>query len=293
LAWQNKTTLRLATAAIDAAYLARRALGGKRPAAPVAVDPGADPGLLAYNRYRARFQEVEGWTVEGAMVTWDVLLSHQDASGVTGDLLEIGVLNGKSALLMALHAAGNETMLLVDPALRREAIDLVSDAHPSPNVTLSLRSDEIAELPEIRSRRGQLRWIHVDGEHSGRAVRNDLAIAAGLLAPRGVICLDDFFTEVYPQITAAAFSWLEQHPELRLFLVGYHKGYVCRAEAVDEYLRFVRDSLVPGYRRRGFGDFTLYKTTDPADMNCFGVYPRGVRDLDFRGPDWAPDQITI
>jgi Methyltransferase domain len=292
LAWRNRLALRLATATVDGAYLLRRSR--RRQPGPFVppVDSDGASDLQRYRRYLAEFGSVEGWFTDGAIATWDVLLAYQAARGWAGDLLEIGVLRGKSASLMALHARPEEAVLLVDPALRREAVDLVSEAHPGKNLLLRHRSDEIGEQAEIASRRGKLRWIHIDGEHSGPAVSNDLALAADLLSPEGVICLDDFFAPAYPQITRAALAYLGTSPHLHLFLLGYRKAFICRSEMSATYLSFVRDHLVPEYRRRGFADFTLCKTNEASDMNCFGVIERR-GEMDYKGPDHAPGQLPI
>lgn len=203
------------------------------------------------------------------------------------------MLKGKSAALLAVRSDPSETVVLVDPALRREATDLVAEAHPVNNVLLRAKSQDIADNEEILAMHGRCRWIHIDGEHSGRAVRNDLAIAARLVAPDGIICLDDFFAPAYPQITESAFRFLdERKDDFRLFLTGFRKGYVCRRSAAPDYLRFVMERLPTECRRRGFTDFTLCKTTDPADMNCFGQTPRR-NDADFKGPDMDPGRIEI
>lgn len=293
LAWTNPTTLRLATGAADAAYLARRLLGRRRQG-PAMAPHAAEADLAPYHAYRQHCASTAGWFTEGAIVTWDALLAFQSERTQQGDLLEIGVLKGKSAAMLAVHAAPEEAVVLIDPALRQEAIDLVASAHPSHNLLLlRARSQDVVGLEELASRRGRCRWLHIDGEHSGRAVRNDLAIAADLVAPDGIICLDDFFAPAYPQITEAAFRFLDHRKaEFQLFLAGFRKAYICARVAAPAYLQFVKDQLPNEYRRRGFTDFTLCKTTDPADMNCFGVIERR-RDSDFKGPDMVPGRIEI
>ena len=61
------------------------------------------------------------------------------------------------------------------------------------------KSVELNRSPELMRHRRSFRWIHIDGEHTGQAVANDLAIAHDLLADDGIICIDDFFSPAYPQ----------------------------------------------------------------------------------------------
>jgi Methyltransferase domain len=294
LAWSNRVALSLATTAVDAGYLARTKLRRGRTAHDTkSASNHDDPvGLGRLQRYRSEFDQITGSFWDGAVVTWDILLSRQGALGIKGDVLEIGVLNGKSATLIALHACMRETFVLVDPALRREAIDAVESIHPNNNIYIRDFSQNLREHVALAGRQGCFRWIHIDGEHSGPAVRNDLAIGAALLAPGGVICLDDFFTPAYPQITAAVFEFLgSQCGRFQLFLVGYNKGYICHRSDAAVNLGFLRHEAQREYARRDFA-VTLWKTANPSDMNCFGVTPR-VRNAVYKGPDWAPETIPI
>jgi hypothetical protein len=294
LAWSNKTTLSLATAAVDAGYLARRMLRRGRTAndtnGAFNCTDAADLGRL--QRYRSQFEQIAGSFWDGAVVTWDILLSRQAVLGIEGEALEIGVLNGKSATLIALHTRAHETFVLVDPALRREAIDAVEGIHPSNNLYIRDFSQNLREHEALVRRHGCFRWIHIDGEHSGPAVRNDLAIGAALIAPGGIICLDDFFTPAYPQITAAVFEFLASHRRrFQLFLVGYNKGYICHHRDAAGNLAFLQQEAQREYARRDFA-VTLWKTTYPNDINCFGVTPR-VQNAIYKGPDWAPNTMPI
>ena len=66
---------------------------------------------------------------------------------------------------------------------------------------------ELNRSPELMQHRRSFRWIHIDGEHTGQAVGNDLAIAHELLADDGIICIDDFFNPAYAQVSAASFPF--------------------------------------------------------------------------------------
>jgi Methyltransferase domain len=294
LAWSNKATLALATAAVDAAYLARSRRPSGRAADQTAgqINDGGSADLVRFHRYRRDFKGIGGSFWDGAIATWDILLARQAALGIEGDVLEIGVLKGKSATLIALHARAHEIFVLVDPALRREAIAAVDSIRASNNIYIRDFSQNLHEHAALAGRDGCFRWIHIDGEHSGPAVGNDLAIAAALIAPGGTICLDDFFTPAYPQITAAVFEFLANCRDgLQLFLVGCNKAYICKRTDAAGHLAFLRDEAQREYARRDVA-VTLWKTADPSDMNCFGVTPR-VQNAIYKGPDRAPNRIPI
>src|SRR5216684_3605870 len=65
--------------------------------------------------YRKRFAQLDGWFNEESQAIWDCLLCFQSNENIRGNLLEIGVWQGKSAALSTLHARQGEQCLFVDP----------------------------------------------------------------------------------------------------------------------------------------------------------------------------------
>lgn len=135
----------------------------------------------------------------------------------------------------------------------------------------------------------QFRWIHIDGEHTGHAVANDLTLANDLLSNEGLMCIDDFFNPAYPQISAATHMWLANHPfELELILCGDNKAYLSRPTYAYKYMEPIRHQLSPELKTRGYTGFTLFKTPPTGDSNCWGIGSRR-GDRDHCGPDADPD----
>ena len=58
------------------------------------------------------------------------------------------------------------------------------------------------------------RFIHIDGEHSRAALTKDLELATAVLAPAGVIVLDDMLHPGYPTLMVAVHEYLGRHPEM-------------------------------------------------------------------------------
>jgi predicted O-methyltransferase YrrM len=215
--------------------------------------------------------QVEGFMPPEAMAMWDVLLEFQNTNKITGGILEIGVYHGKSATLLGLHCAKEEPLLLVD----------LQDWGAKENVRrltgkdaqcIVSNSSVIREHAEITALAGKLRWIHIDGDHSSQGVRIDLENCNPLLSGDGVICLDDFLSIGFPQVSAVTFEFLKDHPDdLKLFLCGYGKGYLCRPEKQHDYIEFLKANLVRELKDRQLQNFTVYKTDDPKVFNCIGV----------------------
>lgn len=76
--------------------------------------------------------------------------------------------------------------------------------------------------------------IHIDGEHSGRALTNDLNVSSKLIDKNGVIIIDDIFHPDFPGVTSAVFKFLH-NGEFSSFLITPNKMYICHRNAFNSY----------------------------------------------------------
>jgi hypothetical protein len=141
---------------------------------------------------------------------------------------------------------------------------------------LERSSYEVGEDPDAHfTGIGDFRWIHIDGQHTATAVSNDLGIAGRLLAPKGLVTVDDFLSPSWPHVAAGVFGFLRDNPgRLELVLTAYNKGYLARPEAVAYYQRFLRAELSTHFKSRNFDDFTLIESNliDANDgLHCLGM----------------------
>jgi predicted O-methyltransferase YrrM len=74
--------------------------------------------------------------------------------------------------------------------------------------------------------------IHVDGDHSEDAVWEDLRRAEELLAPTGVIIVDDISHKWLPGVASATYRYCAGS-DLRMFLLTNAKGYLARRATAD------------------------------------------------------------
>lgn len=236
------------------------------------------------NRYKQGFADVDGFFMPLAMATWDFLFNAQQELGVTGGMLEIGVFQGKSATLSALYMAPNEDAFFLDLHKVPAAEERILSAKPENAHFLTMNSANALRDQRLAKARGTLRWVHIDGEHTGYATATDLATAAHLLSDNGVICVDDFFSFKYPQLTAAVYQFLLDNPfAFKMFLVSANKCYICRSNTVHMYDDYIREHVIEDM---GLTDnsWTLTRTSYIHDFGCFSIIPRN-KDRDFVGLD--------
>jgi len=260
---------------------------------PQPYDNESEVMLERFRHWQSITSNTPGFFQMESAAVWDVLLSFQDHAGITGELAEVGVYHGKSASLAAVHARSDETLLLCDLAFPEGARALIASIKADGVVYLSGSSARLVGTATFHQYARRCRWVHIDGEHSGQAVTHDLALADQWLTDAGVISCDDFMNPAYPQITAAIFHYLDQHKyELSMFLCGYNKCYLARPRATHSYLALIAHDLHRELTARGIVSLSVYKTTYPSDMNCFGVSFR-FADRDYYGLDENPSRIVF
>src|SRR5580700_10915367 len=86
--------------------------------------------MRRFEDYVRSFSDIAGWFPVPAAAIWDCLLDFQEASGVNGNLMEIGVWKGKSAGCAALHCRREEFCLFVDPLPLADARETISRLVP-------------------------------------------------------------------------------------------------------------------------------------------------------------------
>ena len=195
-------------------------------------------------------RSIDGMMMEVSAATWCVLLGAQQATwnwhGLQpGDYLEIGTYKGKSASILASFCAlhGNK-LTIVDPEVRGDARRSLDKILPG---------IRYLEIPSERLRYGDfhknnirsLAFAHIDGMHSFAAVSQDIQLCEEMIGEYGILCVDDFHTELYPQVTASVYNHLyTTTADLVIFLLGFNKVYLCRNSAKEYFYSFVERELV-------------------------------------------------
>jgi len=217
---------------------------------------------------------VSGWFGFHSYALWRSLLDFQKAESLRGDLFEIGVWRGRSAAVLASYCRDDETLYLCDLRVDNEAIHTAFDSVGVANrkiVAISAPSSELPRRLDLRAMHQSVRWMHIDGEHTGSAVYGELEVAHQIVRPDGLVVIDDFFSPRYPANTTEAVRYLEKNPfHFRLFAVGFNKGYFCRPESLARYMDFAAGKL--GDALLGYGcKTTLFKTTGAWDTDAIGI----------------------
>ncbi len=178
------------------------------------------PESDAIGRYIQDMGSVPGWFLELDARIFIGIDSLQKARGIGGDLLEIGVYHGKSAILLGYLVRPGEHLMVCDVF---ESIGELSDEGVAEHNTYhdGLRQIDFqrqylrfhTELPVIIAApstsldcdrlAGSFRFIHIDGSHAYEVVREDIITARHLLGGGGVAVFDDWSQPHCPGVALA------------------------------------------------------------------------------------------
>jgi hypothetical protein len=194
--------------------------------------------------YLPVYRRLSGWFAFTDLLVFDALLDAQAASGTTGDLLEIGVMHGKSAFFLSRKVRAAEELILCDlfemppPGAENAAENQAS----YPGVTRTAFETSAAQLATRAPRvlqmasallgehvgAGTIRFAHVDGGHLYPEVSSDVALSERLLvAQDGWVAFDDIRTPHAPGVAAAVWPALARGP-LEPVLITPTKLYAAR-----------------------------------------------------------------
>ena len=232
-------------------------------------------GIAAVDRYLAGgYLAVPGMSSRFAAAIACATLRIQSENGIAGHAAEIGTFEGRFFIALAHSLSDGEKMIGVDhfswpdPGLRERLEQNCTQA--------GVRGDRLIVVHEnsrkLRPRfmrslapNSSIRFFHIDGDHSPRALAHDLRLAAATLDPRGVICLDDMLHPRYPRLAIVVDEFLRAHNRMRVFCIVDREDIIAAAKFM-----ICRDS-----------EFKFYKS---ALANAFPqyVWPRGAEFVSFK-----------
>jgi hypothetical protein len=169
-----------------------------------------------------QLDDVRGWFPPLDQVLFDKLLTRQETLGERGDLLELGVFMGKSAIFLGQHLQDGESFTVCD-LFESEAPDDANGAETAKSYPTLTRDAFEAnylsfhdELPRVLQAPSSVvpgevkpkscRFVHIDASHLYEHVHGDIGAARDALLPGGVVVLDDFRSEHTPGVSVATWE---------------------------------------------------------------------------------------
>jgi hypothetical protein len=204
--------------------------------------PPATCGLPAVDRYLADgYAAVPGMSSRFAAAICCGLMRIQHELGVRGSIAEIGAFQGRFFIALAHALAPGERGLAIDrfdwpttAVLDRFEANCAANGIP-PERRISWKADSLAIRPEkllARLDGEPVRLFHIDGEHSRAALARDLELATAVLAPGGVIVIDDMLHPGYPTLVIAVDEYLRRRPDMTVLCLIDRESVVAASKFV-------------------------------------------------------------
>jgi methyltransferase family protein len=204
--------------------------------------------LAAAYRYLYYSDRIEGWMYQTTALAMMELIWLQEEAGFAGNIAEIGVHHGCSALALIAAARPDETLIAVDLFDRQELNadnsgggnlaafqEHLRYLFPAAKVRTITKSSLAIRGAEREHGLADLRLFSVDGGHTRALTLNDLEIADASLAPHGIAILDDVFNVSWPGVVSGLFAFLARGPDLAPFAIFPNKVFLCRRPFVEFY----------------------------------------------------------
>lgn len=158
------------------------------------------------SREYKNLNRIPGWFSFHDFLAFRYLLQNQSAQGFSGDCLEIGAYQGKSAIAIGLQMLPNEALHVCDlfgnPSDARNSLEIRNsytsidrDIFEKNYFSYNLKSPVIHQYSSLELNQtlesNLFRFIHIDGSHLYEIVREDLDFAMNHLINGGIIAIDD------------------------------------------------------------------------------------------------------
>jgi hypothetical protein len=204
------------------------------------------------------FEAVPGMSSRFATAIVARLCAIQAGLGVHGGFVEIGAFMGRFLIAIAKSLRPEERAIGIDHfewpgphvLARFEGYCRAHGLDPARALAIKADSRTLDPAAVLAAAGGPARIVHVDGEHTVEHLMRDLALAAAIRHPRGVIVVDDMLHPGYPQLPGVVIGFLESRPDLcvaavidRQDIVGAAKFVIAARADFAEYETALRDAF--------------------------------------------------
>ena len=174
--------------------------------------------------YLGAFGRIEGWFSPDAALMFMAYNEVIAAHDIAGDVLEIGVHHGLSAIAVAALRGDGARLVAIDLFEKLQEQNVSgsgSGCHAHFVRNMIEFFGHVAFLRCITTSSGTLdpddlgdrfSFCHVDGGHTAKETYEDLDLCSRILMPGGLLALDDYFNPAFPGVCEGAIKFWLAHP---------------------------------------------------------------------------------
>jgi hypothetical protein len=202
-----------------------------------------------YAFLREHVHKVKGWLNDYAAIRTMEFLDWQESQGMSGPVLEIGVFSGRyfsillrSAVRTGSRAVGVDTFQWLPLDTVRTALAPIEGGEAA--VFLSQPSTYLSGADLLAALGAKPRFFSIDGSHESDDVVWDLRLGEDILAPEGLISVDDFLNPMTLGVNEGVHRFFGQPRNLAPVAYAANKLFLARPFFADQYRKVFEASVV-------------------------------------------------
>jgi hypothetical protein len=195
-----------------------------------------------YEFYHNVVCAIPGWLNQGAAIRTMDMLEFQEEQGMRGALLEIGVHAGRYFSILVRSAARTKSRVVgvdrfLDPSVEKvqQTVTPLLGGGAAIAILIPAHSTELDAPGLLDHLSERARFISVDGSHECHDVFWDLRLSEQLLAPGGVVAVDDFINPIAFGVNEAVHRFFLQPRRLVPWAYIENKLFLCHAHWAQRY----------------------------------------------------------
>lgn len=195
----------------------------------------------SFKKNNIKLNNIDGWFTDQDKCIFDFLLSLQNTTNITGNLLELGIWRGCSLFKILSHCNVNEILYGIDHGLQSDILNKEKYNFNNYNQLqlIKAKSEDISKY-QIKN----IRFVHIDACHRGSAVYNDIINANIYTNNNAILILDDFAVDYLGVMQAYYKAYFNKETKFIPFLKTDRKLYLCTNDYYSYYYNNVLESIV-------------------------------------------------
>jgi hypothetical protein len=199
---------------------------------------------MNFREYLMHHKQVVDAEVEGWFYPIDIVILYgifnEIQKDLTGDLCEIGVAYGKSAITVSNFKQPKDNLYLYDifsEDIKNKAYENIKKFGKDKNIIWRIQDTTDLRFENLDFE-NNLKFLHVDGCHEHSVVLNDLTVFSAKMKEWGVICVDDFNDYEYPGVNSAVCQFIfskHNYNNWKIFAIGHNKAFLCQQKYHKDY----------------------------------------------------------
>jgi len=203
-------------------------------------------------RYLASgFRRVHGWIPALALLEVACVAQLQRRFAIRGPVCEIGTHHGRMLILMQLLTEPDELAVGIDLHERAQLLHNLR-AHGGDPARIRMIFDNSLNVSATRILEtccGQPRLFSLDGGRTVDTTHHDLTLALNTMCTGGVVFVDDYFQERWPEVSEGVCRFMLRDGGLYPVAMGGNKLFLTNSVAACQDYRDGLAALFPGQTR--------------------------------------------